>query len=252
MKRKYNEIFKLKKMLEDSHIPFEWQENWGYDGVKLEMMKRDFPDLMERYQICYPCFNDGRKLSAIQGYGTYGSEQDLIEIMGLLTPEEEFDPVVGHLTAENVFERIKKDYYERVIYMKEKVTVVNEDTLEMKTVETKKSLSEEKQFNDIVNQISGALNCDIEDFYQKYNAYKKAEEEFNNLYEPFKSKLIEMYENTPSLPKSLIIGGVELTYVAPSTRNIIDSKKLKEEEPELAKKFTKTTNVKASIRLKGV
>ena len=31
-----------------------------------------------------------------------------------------------------------------------------------------------------------------------------------------------------------------------------DSKKLKEEEPELAKKFTKTTDVNATIRIEGI
>ena len=43
-----------------------------------------------------------------------------------------------------------------------------------------------------------------------------------------------------------------ISYVAPSTRETLDSKKLKEEEPELAKKFTKTSNVSASVRLEEV
>ena len=45
---------------------------------------------------------------------------------------------------------------------------------------------------------------------------------------------------------------MKLTYVSPSERKTIDSKKLKEEEPEIAKKFTKTTNVKASVRIEEV
>lgn len=40
-----------------------------------------------------------------------------------------------------------------------------------------------------------------------------------------------------------------MTYVSPSTRSSIDSKKLKEEEPAIAEKFTKTTNVTASVRI---
>ena len=41
--------------------------------------------------------------------GTYGSEEDKLEIMGLLTEiEEEEDSVRGWLTAEEVFKRIKK------------------------------------------------------------------------------------------------------------------------------------------------
>lgn len=46
--------------------------------------------------------------------GSYGHEANLIEIMGLLTPEEEMhDDVVGFLTPDEVFERIKKDYESR-------------------------------------------------------------------------------------------------------------------------------------------
>lgn len=42
-------------------------------------------------------------------FGCYGREKDLLEIMGLLTPEEEkINSVIGYLTAEDVFERITK------------------------------------------------------------------------------------------------------------------------------------------------
>ena len=97
--------------------------------------------------------------------------------------------------------------------------------------------------------ISSVLNCSSEEFFKKYTEYQQAEMAFKELYEPFKEKLLEMYKDTPDLPTTIIVGGVKLTYVSPSVRNTIDSKKLKEEEPELAKKFTKTTNVSATIRL---
>lgn len=72
------------------------------------------------YQVCVYYPDGNRMISAIEGYGTYGfggwdhgtlgsdeRDGDLIEIMGLLTPEEsEHDSVVGYLTAENVFQRI--------------------------------------------------------------------------------------------------------------------------------------------------
>lgn len=46
-------------------------------------------------------------LSVICGLGTYGAEEGLLEIMGLLTEEEqENDDVVGYLTAAEVLERI--------------------------------------------------------------------------------------------------------------------------------------------------
>lgn len=44
-------------------------------------------------------------------------------------------------------------------------------------------------------------------------------------------------------------GMLKLTYVAPTTRSAIDSTKLKKELPEVAEKYTKVSNVKASIRL---
>lgn len=112
--QKYTEIFKLKRMLEENNIPFDWIPNWGYDIKKIIKLKNICPDLIEHYQICYPCFNVSlRKISVIQGFGTYGNEKDLLEIMGLLSPEEaEYDVVQGYLSAENVFERIKEDYIE--------------------------------------------------------------------------------------------------------------------------------------------
>ena len=200
MKRKYNEIFKLKKMLEKAHIPFEWQENWGYDEGTLTEMRRITPDLVERYQICYPCFGEGRKLSAIQGFGTYGAEHDLIEIMGLLTPEEEEsgDEVVGHLTAENVFERIKKDYEGRIKFMK-KIMVIDEDTLEMKEIVVEESTTDDKIIEDFADALRTALNCDAEEFYQKYREMKKAEEAFKEVYEPFKENLIKLHEDVINL-----------------------------------------------------
>lgn len=51
--------------------------------------------------------------SAIEHNGSYGRKSDKIEIIGLLTDEEsEYDSVVGGLSAQEVFERIK-NHYER-------------------------------------------------------------------------------------------------------------------------------------------
>lgn len=129
--------------------------------------------------------------------------------------------------------------------------IINAETLEIEddyiTVELKEDDAD--RFN---NAVQSALNCSTDEFSEKYLAYKKAEAEFNELCAPFKERLINLHETMPDLPNSVIVGGVKLTYVSPTTRNTIDSKKLKEEEPELAKKFTKTTNVKASVRIDGI
>lgn len=42
---------------------------------------------------------------------------------------------------------------------------------------------------------------------------------------------------------------IAITYVAPTTRTTIDSKKLKEELPDVAEKYSKTSQTKASLRI---
>ena len=50
-------------------------------------------------------------MDAIEHSGSYGSKKDLLEIMGLLTPEEQkLNSVLGYLTAREVFERIERDW----------------------------------------------------------------------------------------------------------------------------------------------
>lgn len=143
--------------------------------------------------------------------------------------------------------------------MKKKIIKINEDTLEITEIfedceepEATTPMTSKTEYDDFAEILHESLNCEPEDFYKKYKAFKQAEEEFNKVYNPFKEKLIKLHENHTGLPNSLVIGGCKLTYVSPSTRTTIDSKKLKEEEPEIAKKFTKTTDVKASVRLEGI
>lgn len=133
------------------------------------------------------------------------------------------------------------------------IKVIDEDTLEMREVViTEEGETDEEIDRGLVDIFSQALNCDPDVFTEKYRAYKKATEEFEKLYVPFKENIIELHKTHKDLPKTIIIGGTKLTYVSPSTRNTIDSKKLKEEEPELAKKFTKTSNVRATVRIEEV
>lgn len=96
----YNEILKLKTMLEEAGIVFDFcprkymHDEWGC------------------YQICYPA-DAGRVCSVMEGALTYGGVCDKLEIMGLLTKEEcKYGIVKGWLTAEDVFARIKKHWEE--------------------------------------------------------------------------------------------------------------------------------------------
>ena len=86
------EITNLATMLNAVNIPFEV---FGYfDGAVVK-----YPSIDK--EVC----------SVICHKGSYGHAKGLLEIMGLLTEEEEaYDSVVGWLTAEDVFTRIAEHY----------------------------------------------------------------------------------------------------------------------------------------------
>lgn len=100
------EFEKLVKMMDDASIPYERDDDttpfvncFGLANIK---------------RIKYPKKGIDEICSVIYGYGTYGYPEGLLEIRGLLTDEEaKNDDVVGHLTAEDVFSRIKDDYERR-------------------------------------------------------------------------------------------------------------------------------------------
>jgi hypothetical protein len=92
---KFKEIFRLKKMLEEANIPFQFSEN--FNGG---------------FHIVYS-FEGEEVCSVIEHEFSYGREKDLLEIQGLMTEqemEEEQDTVLGYLTADNVFVRIKNHW----------------------------------------------------------------------------------------------------------------------------------------------
>ena len=92
MKERYNEILKLKNMLEKAEIPFE------------------FSEIFSGYHITYPS-NKFRICSVIEHDYSYGNEQDLLEIKGLLTKnEKKCDYVLGYRSSEEVFKRIKNNW----------------------------------------------------------------------------------------------------------------------------------------------
>ena len=128
---KYKEIFKLKEMLEKAEIPYIFIDRFEEDRKLMKnneylneylkdkeyyqiLLFNDFREVMERYNTYKVFDNEKRIISIVQGYGTYGEEDDLLEIMGLLTEEEEkIDSVTGYLTAEDVFNRIIKYFKDK-------------------------------------------------------------------------------------------------------------------------------------------
>lgn len=92
MVTEYTEIFKLKDLLETHKIPFTWKERKDLSG----------------YQILFPADGEDCVCSIIQHTISYGNEDDKLEIQGLLTRAEKLqDSVIGYLSANDVFLRIK-------------------------------------------------------------------------------------------------------------------------------------------------
>lgn len=84
----YNEILRLKNMLELAKIPFKFRVM--RDGYQLKL---------------------NSDIDAIEHCNSRGSHRDLLEIKGGLTREElELDDVKGYMTANEVFMRFKYCY----------------------------------------------------------------------------------------------------------------------------------------------
>lgn len=88
------EMAKLATMLTNAGVPFEMRDHWS-----------------DTKQICYPnCENV--VCDAVCFPGSYGYNEGLLEIMGLVDEDEVGDTVEGHLTAVAVFQRIYDHYRE--------------------------------------------------------------------------------------------------------------------------------------------
>lgn len=106
MNTKFTEIFRLRDMLDEAKITYVFRNS------SFEYPKETGLGSHEHYQIQVynPRNRDDRIISVIEDSGTYGGYNNLLEIMGCLTPEEvEHDCVKGWLTAEEVFSRIEKE-----------------------------------------------------------------------------------------------------------------------------------------------
>lgn len=85
------EIEKLSDMLDNAGIP---HEDMAWLGGK---------------QVNYPN-KENVVCDAIQNPYSYGADEGLLEIMGLVNERKVGDSVEGYLTAEEVFKRIQKHY----------------------------------------------------------------------------------------------------------------------------------------------
>ena len=85
------EINKLANLLDEAKIPYDMDELFG------------------GWQISYP--NNKDRISDVICHAfSYGHEEGLLEMMGLVDEDEVGDSVEGFLTAEEVFERWQNHY----------------------------------------------------------------------------------------------------------------------------------------------
>ena len=110
MKVDYKEIFNLKVMLDKAKIPYEFLDR-SFIDYKNHILNHPFYQIIVYEPNQKNIEEPIRLISVIQGFGTYGEKEDLLEIRGCLTVREsKYDSVAGSLTAKNVFKRIKKEY----------------------------------------------------------------------------------------------------------------------------------------------
>ena len=100
-----NEIDKLRDMLKCAGIPFESYIE-GHNCYILQYLHvRCMADNYTRNQIIYGRNDEGWKLDAIYQYGSYGREENKLELWGDMI---EGDPITA--TAQEAFEMIRKDW----------------------------------------------------------------------------------------------------------------------------------------------
>ena len=96
----------------------------------------------------------------------------------------------------------------------------------------------------------GVSEEELEELEELMQDIKSKEEELNLLKEKV-DKIKETLYGTMEKEgiKTVDRNKLKITYVAPSTRVSVDSKKLQKEEPEIYKKYVKTTTVAGSIKI---
>lgn len=119
----YKEILKLKEMLEKANIPFKFTDDlFNTKSIHIELRQQ----IQDAIKDQYPAYSiqiikNGKVLcDAVEHTLSYGNKEDLLEIMGGLTEEEqENDSVLGYLTAKEVFKRFKYCYeHSTSVYVK--------------------------------------------------------------------------------------------------------------------------------------
>ena len=102
--------------------------------------------------------------------------------------------------------------------------------------------------NELVRVEDGKIIV-AEEFTKEYAEFQKKVLEMDLKAKEVKEALKESMEkyNIPSYEDNFI----KVTYRKPSTRTTVDSKKLKEELPDIYEEYSKTTNVASSVSVEA-
>ena len=96
----------------------------------------------------------------------------------------------------------------------------------------------------------GVSEEELEELEELMEDIKSKEEELKLLKDKVDSVKKILYDTMGKEGvKTVDRGKLKITYVAPSNRTSIDSKKLEKEEPEIYKKYVKTTTVEGNIKI---
>ena len=111
-------------------------------------------------------------------------------------------------------------------------------------------LNAEKEGRLISDVDLGVSEEELEDLTELMEEIKAKEDELKLMKEKV-DKVKEILYGTMEKEgvKTVDRGNLKITYVAPSCRTSVDSKKLEKEEPEIYKKYVKTTTVAGSIKI---
>ena len=96
----------------------------------------------------------------------------------------------------------------------------------------------------------GVSEEELEELEELMQEIKIKEDELNLMKEKVDSVKKVLYDTMGKEGvKTVDRNKLKITYVAPSSRTSVDSKKLEKEEPEIYKKYVKTTTVEGSIKI---
>ena len=106
---------------------------------------------------------------------------------------------------------------------------------------------EGRLISDVDLGVSEEELVDLEEIMEKINIKEKELKLLKDMVDSVKTVLYGTMEKEGI--KTVDRGNLKITYVAPSSRTSVDSKKLEKEEPETYKKYVKTTTVAGSIKI---